>query len=60
MDVSGEFEKFAEQYVNAANRDEALRHTGLTVFTRIDSIREVPEHEGRGWLWRLWRRFVKG
>lgn len=44
-----------EMYIDAPNRDEAARKARAGLFVRIDGIRETPDHEGRGRLWRLGR-----
>jgi hypothetical protein len=41
-------------YVSASDRDAATRRA--SDFVRVDEVREVPWDEGRGVLWRLWRR----
>jgi hypothetical protein len=39
--------------VDAADADDATRRAGMVV---VDTVRPVPDDEGRGVLWRLWRR----
>jgi hypothetical protein len=44
-------------YVEAANADAAGRKA--PDFVRVSEVREVPEDEGRGILWRLCRWLVR-
>lgn len=51
----GDFQVEAVAYVNAPDRDAAVRKATGVLLQSIDEVVEVPHDEGRGWLWRLLR-----
>lgn len=52
---SSEYGTTADQYIDAPDRNEARRMVESD-WERIDEIRQVPNDEGRSFVWRLIKR----